>query len=430
MRQIRLSVICGMLLLFGCSSIPPLSTQTPSSTVTLTAVSNDVSTPAPIVTAENANTPRTLRVWIPDALLPVDQPEAEDQWNDQIDAFLATQTNITIEIRRKRSQDIGGIMGTLRTASVVAPGALPDVTLMRVEDLIAAEQGNLIQPLEGRISSSVLGNLYPIALQMGQIEQQLYGLPYLLDVSAMIYRPENNMPTRWTLNTLIEREITLVFPGTRPDVLLLQYFSAGGTPPAEGAMILNPIALQTVLTFYEQAQQENLITSEIFTYTSALDYRARFWDQAVDAAVINVSSFNAYQQDEIQFTLAPIPTVSGDPLTVMNGWVWVIIASDLEQQDLSARFINWMMDEERQRQMAQHLTLLPSQRDALRAWSVEGIETDLMDQLLTHALLPITEVNGGRLIRAMQTALAAVLNGSQTAEEAVNAVIDEVDQQP
>jgi ABC-type glycerol-3-phosphate transport system substrate-binding protein len=343
---------------------------------------------------------------------------------------LATQTNITIEIRRKRSQDIGGIMGTLRTASVVAPGALPDVTLMRVEDLIAAEQGNLIQPLEGRISSSVLGNLYPIALQMGQIEQQLYGLPYLLDVSAMIYRPENNMPTRWTLNTLIEREITLVFPGTRPDVLLLQYFSAGGTPPAEGAMILNPIALQTVLTFYEQAQQENLITSEIFTYTSALDYRARFWDQAVDAAVINVSSFNAYQQDEIQFTLAPIPTVSGDPLTVMNGWVWVIIASDLEQQDLSARFINWMMDEERQRQMAQHLTLLPSQRDALRAWSVEGIETDLMDQLLTHALLPITEVNGGRLIRAMQTALAAVLNGSQTAEEAVNAVIDEVDQQP
>lgn len=430
MPPLKRFFMCGVLLLFGCSSTPLLPTYTPTSTVTLTAVSNDISTPAPLVTEENANPQRTLRIWIPDALMPVDQDETENQWNQQIEAFLTTQRNLTIEIRRKRSQDIGGIMATLRTGSVVAPGALPDVTLMRIEDLIAAEQGSLIQPLEGRISSSILGNLYPIALQMGQIEQQLYGLPYLLDLSALIYHPGTNTPTRWTLDTLIERQITFAFPAARPDVFLLQYFSAGGTPPVSGSMILNPIALQTVLTFYEQAQQANLVNPEILSFTSPLDYRALFWDRSVDAAVINVSSFNDYQRGSRQFALAPIPTVNGDPLTMLNGWVWVMVTSDLEHQDLSARFINWMMDEERQREMAQQLTLLPSQRDALRAWSIDGIETDLMDQLMSHALLPITEINGGRLIRAMQTALGTVIDGTQTAEAAVSAVMDEADQQP
>ena len=54
----------------------------------------------------------------------------------QFDGFRQTYA-YNLDVRRKRSGGLGGILPTLRTAVPVAPRAVPDLTLMRRTDMIA-----------------------------------------------------------------------------------------------------------------------------------------------------------------------------------------------------------------------------------------------------------------------------------------------------
>ena len=118
----------------------------------------------------------TLHVWWPDALAPASDQKAALMLADYVDTFRATIPELSIEMRLKKAQDSGGIMETLRTASAVAPDALPDITLLRRADLLAAVDAGFIQPLHGLVTSAVLGDLYPAGLDLGRVDGMLYGL--------------------------------------------------------------------------------------------------------------------------------------------------------------------------------------------------------------------------------------------------------------
>ena len=138
--------------------------ETPSAQVLTPEVTEIVPTVAPTLTTTGAPTaeptieqPVTLNIWFPEQLAPLDNEDAADLLSEQISAFQTANANVEVSFRLKSTADAGGIMSTLRSANAVAPGAVPDLTLMRRADLIMAVQLGLIEPITEARAAAVLG---------------------------------------------------------------------------------------------------------------------------------------------------------------------------------------------------------------------------------------------------------------------------------
>ncbi|MBC8170250.1 MAG: extracellular solute-binding protein [Anaerolineae bacterium] len=418
------------LLLTGCNSgetavqlTTPSFSNTEEPTPLLIPTTRPVTVEAPLT---------TLVIWLPEILAPVADETILELFNTQIQDFVASETNLQVEVRRKRSQDVGGILSTLRSASAVAPGALPDLTLMRREDLLAAVQSNLIQPLEGRITTGVISGLTAHSIELGSLNQELYGMPYMLDVLLVAYQPNaaSDLTVRWSFETILKNRLTFVFPAGRSngvnEVFLLQYLAAGGTPPLDGTMALNEQALQTTLTFYEQAREVGLIDATLLDYTTFTDYEEQLISGTLDTGVVRASTYFRLKAADYPLQVAFIPTASGQPVTQINGWMWVIVTGDSDRQLPAGRLINWLMDASRQEQYARRIGMLPSQLEALRNSSFAGLESEILIELLQNAYIPILENDSGTVLRIIQNALASVLRGDTTAAEATRDAVNQL----
>ena len=404
----------------GNNNDDDLPTATPAVTPTTIAVAQ----PSPIPTGgSEPSDVNTLVLWWPDVLAPGDRPEVNIVLNQQVNSF-AEEENLEFDFRLKQyGVESGSLMPTLRAASGVAPGAMPDVTLIRRSDLIAAVEDGVIHPLDGLMSAVMIGDLYDPAVQMGQVDGILYGLPYLLDVQHLAYHAEG-VPDVWSFDGILENEIPWVFPARRANGLnstvYAQYIAAGGTSPnSNGEFTLNEDAFLTVLNYYQQARTADLIDEAILDYGIAEDYLTDFSIGVVDTALV---SSNVYLEERVgarEWQPASIPTAEGETIGILNGWMWVITTNNVAQQELAARFINWMMAAQRQQSFVDVIHMLPSQRSVVQRLDDSSFAVDFYDTILQSAVLPPPETFNTATARAMQDAFARVVTGDATAEEAM-----------
>lgn len=370
--------------------------------------------------------PIEITVWLPDALAAPDNLLASEILRAQTQAF-ASAENVLVTTRLKRGGAAGGIISTLRTASTVAPAALPTLTLLRRQDLVNAELDGLIQSLEGRIPSIIQGEL-DAALKLGQIKNELFGVPYLIDLQHIVYRPQGIVDyDNWNYAAILERDLSFVFPagttGSMSDVFLLQYLDSGGTMDADGSLVFNPTALSETLEFYEQARDDGLIDENVLAFSNSRDYFTSFLDRDIDIAVFSSTSYLQLYESDNDLQIAPIPSARGTASSVLNGWIWVLVATEPRQQEAGIRYINWLMNSDRQAEYARSVSMLPSQQSAFQRGVRVNVDVSVFETLLNTAILPITESEGGTLAKTMQEALIAVLSGTRTAEQATQRVV-------
>ncbi|MEZ4670271.1 MAG: extracellular solute-binding protein [Anaerolineae bacterium] len=427
-RILGLFAISILLWLAACAA-PPAATSEPILTATLSSTTvSQLITPTPTVSPTPSG-PITLTVWWPDTLVPASQESASLQLADYIDSFHTTTSEGRIETRQKKVQDVGGIMETLKAASAVAPAALPDVTLLRRADLLTAIAAGYIQPIDGLITSAVLGDLYPTALELGRLNGIMYGLPYAINIEHIAYRPVLLSGNFALFDDVLADQQTFVFPAGVTDglsnVLYLQYLSAGGTVSDLTSGKPNQTALRTVLTFYQEAVAQGIIDPSVLDYARSDDYLFQLREGKMNAAVITSTQYLGLLADGHALDAAPIPLARGEPTTVVNGWMWVIVTKDKARQAFASRFIEYMMGVERQATYTRLVNMLPSRRAAMRVWE-SGPYATLADQLLLNARLPIFETGDNITLRALQNALSAVIGGQRTPDEAVKDVIEQV----
>lgn len=387
--------------------------------------------PTPAATPEaTAALPLELVVWWPEPVAPVGDIQASVILTEQTDGFLAANPDILLESRLKKPRDVGGIMETLRAASAVAPGALPDVTLLRRDDLLAAVRDGLAQPLEGHVSSAVLGNLYTAALELGQVGGQLYGLPYMLEVQHVAYWGDFPSGDFATFEEVLALQRPFVFPAGVTNglsgVFLLQYLSAGGNLSDFSTGELNADALQAALTFYEEAVAAGLVDATLLNYGVYADYQAALQDGSLPAAVVPSTAYLGFGAAGQALAFAPIPMQAGQPTTMLDGWLWVITTPNTDRQAVAARFLDWLSQVERQSRYSQAIHMLPALRGALRQAGINAAYGDFVTQLIGNAVLPPPEITSSVLARAMQNALSAVISGQRAAADATQDVINQL----
>jgi ABC-type glycerol-3-phosphate transport system substrate-binding protein len=431
------AVLFGLLLVVcACSPASTATGITPTAELADPTPSPLAVTPtAQVLLPEQTSTQEpitTLVVWWPDRLAPVGDESVYAWINQQLDDFVESEDNLAIEFRRRRSQEVGGIMATLRSASAVAPGALPDVTLIRREDLLVAVQEGLVQPLDTLVSPMIVADLYEQARRLGTVSEQLYGMPYILEILLMVYNSEavESVQNTWSFSAMLDNQVNFSFPAARTtgvsEVFLLQYLSAGGEYTPGGPLVVNQAALEETLRFYQEARENDLIDSDVLEYTTTLDYRPLLLNNALDAGIVNSSALISLLSANDALRPASLPTADGTPITLLNGWVWVVVTPNAERRVVAGRFINWMMEPERQSAYVEQLSMLPSLREAMRQRPYAGTSPELLDSLLNNALLPFSDTIGSVTLRAMQNALLAVLSGGSTAPEAAQAAIEQI----
>jgi ABC-type glycerol-3-phosphate transport system substrate-binding protein len=106
-------------------------------------------------------------------------------------------------------------------------------------------------------------------------------------------------------------------------------------------------------------------------------------------------------------------------VTVLNGWVWVIVTQNIERQQAAADFIDWMMQPARQAALAEAIGILPSQRTALRQSDLDIMNTDRLNAMLNAAIVTSPASAANEVLTALQAALISVISGERSAEEAV-----------
>jgi ABC-type glycerol-3-phosphate transport system substrate-binding protein len=367
-----------------------------------------------------------LTIWWPDTLGPVGNQESSDLLNEQLDAFQRTQSNLRINLRLKKTEGVGGIMETLSAAQAVAPSALPDVTLLRYADLVSAAQSDLIQAVADRIDPSIISDLYPTALKLGQVGNLLYGIPYVFEIEHMAYRPIILSGNFARFSDVLDNRQSFVFPASASSnqnaVLLLQYLSAGGDLTELNQGKLNADALQNVLKFYEQAVTDGIVDVSVLDYASTNDYQTKLIEGQIGAAVVTSTQYLELLKQDTSFEPAPIPQADGEPLTMLDGWVWVLVSHDVQRQNEALRLIEWMMDSDRQAAYAQLVDELPSRQSLMQS----GEYTTFVERLLPQALFPLTNQAPENVLQVMQDALTAVLTKQRTAEVATQDALTQI----
>jgi ABC-type glycerol-3-phosphate transport system substrate-binding protein len=400
------------------------------------AVTEMIGTPSPVVptiappaTAEVTEpVTQTLTLWWPEPLAPIDNQDAADLLSEQISAFQAANRDITVDFRLKKAQDVGGIMSTLKAASLVAPRALPDLTLLRRSDMLNAAQAGLIMPIDEHAEAAILGNFQPMVNALGRMNDRLYGLPYNVEVQHIAYQAALAPMTHWSFPDVLANKIAFVFPAGRAnslsDVFLAQYRDATGTRESN-ALSVDADQLRGLFQFYQQAVAAKLIDPIVLEYIVPDDYRGNLATGEIPSGVVTSTLYLKMMEGGAKLGYAPIPTESGQPATLIDGWMWVLTSADSEQEAIAMRFLNWMLDVDRQGRYNQAISMLPSQRTAMRQWEDAGYAS-FIDTLITNASLPLTDSAGSAAARVIQSALASVISGQRTAEQATQDVINQL----
>ncbi len=376
-------------------------------------------------TADDA--PPPLKVWLPAPLIADESGAEYELLAAHTEAFTAG-TGIEVAYRIKAVGTLGGIMSTIRTGSDVAPGALPDVTLIRRRDFTPTQARQYLQSLETLFSSSLINELGN-ALAFGQIPLDeavaLYGLPYLFDVLLAIYNPAaDDLGTAPTFADVLESGARFHFPAARSNGLnqttYLQYLSAGGPRHSETVSEIDEEALRSVLEFYEALLATDLVSPDALGYQSPAAYLSVFSSisSQPQLAIARVSDYLDLLEQNPALSAAKIPSAGGRSASVLDGWLWVIVTPDLSRQSLAAHFLEWMMEPAFHASMSLALHHLPAQSAVLADSLPESVDRPFFADLLASATIPLPEGEGGTAPRLMQEALTRVLHGEATAAAA------------
>jgi hypothetical protein len=430
LRRIGLYAMVGMLLagsLVACAgALTSINTPIDSADgLTLTAeeetplpvsqlVLPAAATPAPLPARSSSITPEKepLHVWWPDELYPPDSSAAASILAGQFDGFTA----YPLEVRRKRSSGMGSILSTLRSAAPVAPGALPDLTLMRRSEMVTAANEGLLVPIVDWVPMDLIDDL-PLGVRpLGEVNEVLYGVPYALNITHTIYRESVFPQPLLSFEEVLAQQPDYLFPaGAEQGIVvnttvLLQYLAAGGQLADEsGAPKLDHDPLLAVLTYYEQGVQQGIFSPSLLLYTRMDAYWNRFVTGEANLITVDTVTYLSRKDSVQDIGLGPIPTQNGTPIVALDGWMWVLITHDPDRQDQARAFISWMMRAGSQSEYTEAFGILPAQQAALELWD-DSAYTSFVRSVIPNAVIVAGYTNDAAV--ALQSSIAAVLDGA------------------
>lgn len=430
---VRLALYAALLGVLAACGAPQAhaSSQVPNTVPRLGAAQQQPtpsSAPSPTATPP----PPVISLWFPALLSYEAELHTAALFSELLNDY-SHHSGHTVNLRLRRTDGLGGIFETLNSTARVAPSALPDMVLLRARDLPRAAAARLVFPLEASLLREEA--YFTTGLVLGQFEGTQYGIPYLLEMQHTVYRGEGAPPT--SLSTLISRQLPYLFTAKvskgANSTLLSHYVTLGGRlNDQNGDPLLDYEPLLAVMTLYAEAHTAGSLPDDVLDYAEFAQYWSPF--VAGKNALVQVDSTFFLRQRALAnssvaetWQVAALPRISSEtpPLSIVDGWLWVLTTEDTERQNRALALLRWLKDAPRFAEFSQQVGMLPSQRAALAAWEDSAYAT-FAAALLDRALVPLVDTVNLTAAEALQENFARILKGEADGENAANTALERV----
>jgi ABC-type glycerol-3-phosphate transport system substrate-binding protein len=357
-------------------------------------------------------------VWLPPQFAPDETTPGGQVLAEQLAQFEQAHPDLKVEVRLKSLAGPGSLLASLSTAYNVAPAVLPDVVALNRDDLNAAASAGLVIPLDNFIAPGSLADYYPFAQTLSQPKGQLVGLPFAADARVLVYKTDvyPAPPQMWTAITTG----TLVIPGGEPSGLtLLNEYLARGGPLADpsGKIVLDTELLTEALTDFQTAQKSGVLPLSTLAYSDTAATWQVFRERRATLAVTSAQNFLA--ENNRVTAAALVPTSSGVPFALADGWSWALVNTATPHPALAMELIQWLIAPAQLSTWTLAAHLLPARSAALDGWS-DGSLAPFASDVLSHAQLPPPADVLALIGPPLQRALDEVLTGRATPFTAAN----------
>lgn len=408
-----------MWLVAGCGSLDAIrGTGTPAASPTQPPIEKTL-------TPEGAPSsgPLTLKIWLPPDFDPANETPQGDALQARLDEFSERHPGVRVEVRIKALEGSGGLLDSLGAAYAAAPLALPDLIALKRPDLQKAAGRGLITAIDEYLSGESAEDWYDFALGLSTYREQTYGLPFAGDALILAYRPTTveNPPKSWEDTIQAGRVFAFAAADPRAEFTLALYLSMGGSLVNEnGQAALEAELLEDLFSFYLDAENAGVIPFWMTQY----DTNGLAWQTfSENRAQMAVSWTNAYfAQTPEGINAAQIPTQSGTPVTVVNGWTWALSGSDPQRHALAVELAEFLSAGEFQAEWTTAAGYLPTRPSALAAWE-EGPKRALASQILPLAQAIPDEIIYTEVSKLLNDATIAVLKKEISPAEAAAQVV-------
>ncbi len=404
-----------LLIAAACGAVPGPG----AATATLPPTTAAATPLTPVETAEPAtptpeNGPATLRVWLPPEFTPDTDTASGRILADQISAFEAAHPGVAVEVRLKAATGSGSLLNALVSAANVAPDVLPNLVVLRRDDLATVAAGGLVAPLDDLLPAEVLADYYPFAQAIGRANGAWVGLPFAADARVVAYLTNvyANPPLRW--DDLITG--SFILPGAESTGLtvLSAYLAQGGTlADADGLVRLEAEVLAQALEHFQDLQAVGVLPP------AALDYpdTAATWEVFRERrATLAVTTAQLYMGEyfRVEGAAATLMPTSGEPpIALADGWSWAMVNVSPEQFPLCAELLAWLTAPQQQAPWTEAANVLPTRAGTLAAWRSQRLLPFVSD-VVTHAQLQPSAATLAVVGPPLRQALGDVLNGRAT----------------
>ena len=426
---VALLMSAAAVVLAGCdfpssepTRIPTLPTDTPSPAQP-TALPTDVAPLAPSVI--------TLTIWTTEAFSPTQTITSGRILAQEVAEFEASQSDVRLEFVLKKPYGKGGILDYLLTTGAVVPELLPDIVVMDVDELKAALQAELVQPLDELLPPDLISDLYPFALQASTFERRLYGLQYQADLEHWVYDTGRMAipPSSWP--GVLSNPGPSIFPAGGQaslvnDAFLIQYLAVHPWPAESGSdtPFLETDSLAAVLQYYQDGLSRGIFPADILEYQTTNDCWREYLTRQIATTQVSAHQYLAERHRAQNSAPAPIPAINGPAAPLNRGWVLSLVTPDPVRQSAAAEFMSQLMAPETNAAWNQSTNYLPTRQAALALWDPEDSYGPFIHQQLQAARPRPAIPNYARTAAAMQQAVEDVLTGVATPDEAAAQAVE------
>ncbi len=372
----------------------------------------------------------TMTIWTTEAFTPTQTITSGQILADQVAIFETAHPDVRLQFILKTPYGKGGILDYLLTTQAVVPTLLPDVVFLDIEELGTAVQAGVVHPLNDLVSPELIADLYPFAQEVGTFGGQLYALQFEANLDHLAYNTGRlAIPPRSWPGVLSSTGL-YVFPaggqaGLVNDDFLIQYLAVRPwTAESSSEPFLQAESLTAVLQYYKDGITRGVFPADILDHHTTDDcWRDYLGGEAVLAHV----SAHRYLTDgdrRPSTAMAPIPTINGPGAALSRGWALALVASDPARQSLAVEFMTQLMSPEVVGSWNLAAGYLPTRQAALATWDEDDSYTRFAAELLQTAQPRPRLANYTKVAAALQEAIADVISGAATPEEAAAQVIE------
>ncbi len=428
-KQLLTTILIAAALLLavvGCNAAQ--STATPTDTPP-TSTPKPVSTAADFIASNPNPTGITITLWTVEQFSP-----QINLVNQTLTTFEANSPPDHVSVFVKKVSGQASAVNYLLSAKTVAPDILPDVLILRDDQLPQAWRTGLLQPLSGKIDRTIVQDLLPAARALGTIDGSLAAIPLQMNVEHLVANTTLITPTPLSWQDVLSANVSYRFAGVGQngnlaDATLLQYRAAGGTlTNADGTPALSPDALRAVLEYYRDLRAQGDITPAMFAESDPTEFWTDYKNGNIALTHIDTRTYLSDRHQLRTSVPAPIPTQTGKPAAIVHGWVIALITPDPFRQDAAINLIETFLSTEATTAWASYAQAIPPTQNAFTLVAGDDPYWQFLGEYLVAADTPPTFSGYTQMSRTIQQAVESVVNDTATVDDALQVVKDELGQ--